>query len=105
MQLQSSGDTRVPFARTVRRVVFLVSSENFHHNVDATLATVRGAPGRVGVMTDSEGAGNIEAEDLEGDLSLDDEQADNVVGGLTPTQKAKKLAQEIDGVNVTKGMI
>lgn len=56
-------------------------------------------------MTDSEGVGNeIQAEDLEGDLSLDSERSENVIGGMT-TKKANKLSAEIDGVNVTKGML
>ncbi len=43
-------------------------------------------------MTDSEGVANkSEAEDLEGDLSLDGERSEDVVGGIS----AKKLAEDM----------
>lgn len=48
-------------------------------------------------MTDSEGVGNeVEAEDLEGDLSLDDESSEKVVGGFTAAQLKKSLESKMN---------
>jgi hypothetical protein len=59
---------------------------------------------RIDVMSESgEVQGQSGTDDLEADLSLDDDRSDEVVGGTTNSAKLNKKAEsEVAGVNVVK---